>query len=272
LLELPQELNLTLPSEDAPHDTTLPVMADGECIEVQRVRVILLVGMFGAGDKHLIGRDAFNASAVIGWPFPTYYMVLAPYLQLLPMVSQYAKDLAEQYPNDPDKWQDTTTVPCHRHCLRNDVNRSSFHTYRKFSISLRFVRGFFLGRVLLTSEFLSRPELPDFKNHIPESEAARLTYFALMLPERRRELRERMYSNVSSLVRILQELQEDYARPNLAYGFYRNPRAAADRDFKAELAMLLGEWMMVGGVELLRLLASHGGGEFLRMVGGDPFA
>jgi hypothetical protein len=72
-----------------------------------------------------------------------------------------------------------------------------------------------------------------------------------------------MLLHQKELVRFLRELKREYEDLHpLQYVIYRNPRAVAMWNYRADVTLTLGRWYMVGGSELMTALRDQGGSTF----------
>jgi hypothetical protein len=250
-------LRLNLPERIADDSETIAV--NGRPVKVPCDRLTALIGAFGAGDTTITGGDAIDALAMLHEPFPRWMFHLAKHLRLVHFVKPNAPSPLPD--SQREAWFEKDEMPCHIGC-------NNYYDYYVFGYVLPYVTGAPFDRVYLTDEFLSTPRLPDFKTHIPESENARIAYFIHTLPNRHAELNQWMLLHQKELVCFLRELKREYKNPHpLQYIIYRNPRAVAMWDYRADVALTLGRWYMVGGSELMTALRDQGGLPFIRDAG-----
>ena len=250
-------LRLNLPERIADDSETIAV--NGRPVKVPCDRLTALTGAFGAGDITITGGDAIDALAMLHEPFPRWMFHLAKHLDLVHFVKPNAPSPLPD--SQREAWfEKEEEMPCHIGC-------NNYYDYYVFGYALPYVIGAHYGRVYLTDEFLSTPRLPDFKTHIPESENARIAYFIHALPNPHAELYQWMLLHQKELVCLLRDLKREYENPLQYIIIYRNPRAVAMRDYRADVALTLGRWYMVGGSELMTALRDQGGLPFMRDAG-----
>ncbi|MEM3641906.1 MAG: hypothetical protein QXH37_08310 [Candidatus Bathyarchaeia archaeon] len=243
---LSPELKLELPKNFDNFSEEDVIHVNEEARVISRYRTLTLLGIFGSGEFQLVGKQAFDARLIIDAPYPVCFFPVPHYAKLAIGV-KYGKPIELK-------------LPCHLGCGRT-------YTYHQFFIMLPKIPTINFGCVYLTPEFLQNPKLPNFKEHIPEEETARMTYFVYALPERREEVKTWIFKNIQKIVSLFEEIKKEYNQPNLAYCFYQNPKLAAWRDYQREAAMLLSELSMIAGKGFFSSFLRSGGGKILKDVG-----
>lgn len=240
-------LHLRLSKHDG-RCVSVPIVVNGRHVRIPRQRAFALAAMFGTGDITVAGEDALDAVTILREPFPRWMFCVGRHLQLTQSVM-------------PSTWYPRVVRgPCHTGCPLEYV-------YYVFELILPYGYGAPYGRVVLTKNFLSNPELPDFGSHIAEGAQDRIAYFIHTLHARREELRRWMLLHARQLVGILEDVKRAYDSFSFHCMWFSVPTLPVRREYRAFVAQTLGEWYTVGGSELIAALRNQGGSPFILDAG-----
>jgi hypothetical protein len=241
------------------------IISSGGIRRVYGWRAQVLADMYGTTNIAVTGADIIDVGALLYEDLPRCFFHVGRHLELSPPIPQLAPIAAE--PDLPPLLAQRRARSANTQMRAYSPSGSGNHVHYLFAKVLPHRRTEAYGMISLTHEFLSRPELPDFKSSLPESEHARITYFAHALPDLHDQLCEWMLRHPRELVGVLQEIKELYNRYRGLYLLSPLPREIGMFDYRADLAITFGEWSRVGGAALIAALRQEGALPFMRDAG-----